>query len=160
MKKTLYPVTNIGSVSLLMIFIVLCLAVLSTLSLSGALSEYRYSQKIAQHQADYYNASGSASRVLKEIDRILCQAHAEYPDDYYRSAEQRLVLLEDVKTDLTSQSPSITYQIPVDDSQSLLVTLALNAPDELEQGYYRITSWQEISSSEWNGDDSLNLMTF
>ena len=81
MKKTLYPVTNIGSVSLLMIFIVLCLAVLSTLSLSGALSEYRYSQKIAQHQADYYNASGSASRVLKEIDRILCQAHAEHPDD-------------------------------------------------------------------------------
>ena len=97
---------------------------------------------------------------MKEIDRILCQAHAEHPDDYYRSAEQRLALLEDVKTDLTSQSPSITYQIPVDDSQSLLVTLALNAPDELEQGYYRITSWQEISSSEWNGDDSLNLMTF
>lgn len=160
MKKTLYPVTNIGSVSLLMIFIVLCLAVLSTLSLSGALSEYRYSQKVAQHQADYYSASGSASRVLKEIDRILYLAHTEHPEDYYRTAEQQLTLLEGVKADLLSQSPSITYQIPVDDSQSLRITLAVTSPDELEQGYYRITSWQEISSSEWNGDDTLNLMTF
>ena len=65
MKKTLYPITNTGSVSLLMIFIVLCLTILSTLSLSGALGEYQYSQKIAQHHADYYRASGSASRMLR-----------------------------------------------------------------------------------------------
>lgn len=160
MKKTLYPVTNLGSVSLLMVFIVLCLTVLSTLSLSGALSEYQYSRKLAQHHADYYRASGSACRMLKEIDRILDLAHTEHPDDYYRAASQELALLEGVEADLTSQSPSITYQIPVDDSQSLQITLALNAPDEPEQGYYRITAWQEIPSSEWNGDDSLNLMTF
>lgn len=160
MKKTVYPVTNTGSVSLLMIFIVLCLTVLSALSLSGALSEYQYSQKIAQHHADYYRASGSASKILKEIDQILALAHTEHPDDYYRAAEQQLARLEGVEIDLTSESPVVTYQIPVDDSQSLRVALALNAPDELEQGYYRITAWQEISSSEWNGDDSLNLMTF
>ena len=160
MKKTSYPVTNIGSVSLLMIFIILCLTVFSALSLSGALREYRYSQKIAQHQTDYYTASGSASRVLKEIDQILDQAHTDHPETYYEAAEQQLSLIEGVRTDLASESPSITYQIPIDDSQSLQVTLALNAPDELEQGYYRITAWQEIPSSEWNGDDSPNLMTF
>ena len=39
MKKTTHPIANIGSVSLLMIFIVLCLVVFSALSLSGTLSE-------------------------------------------------------------------------------------------------------------------------
>jgi len=160
MKKTLYPITNTGSVSLLMIFIVLCLTILSTLSLSGALGEYQYSQKIAQHHADYYRASGSASRMLRKIDQVLELAHTEHPDDYYSAAEQQLAQMEGLEIDLTAESPSITYQISVDDSQSLQITMALNAPDELDKGYYRITAWQEISSSGWNGDDSLNLMTF
>ena len=160
MKKTLYPITNTGSVSLLMIFIVLCLTILSTLSLSGALGEYQYSQKIAQHHADYYRASGSASRMLRKIDQVLELAHTEHPDDYYSAAEQQLTQMEGLEIDLTAESPAITYQMSVDDSQSLQITLALNAPDELDKGYYRITAWQEISSSGWNGDDSLNLMTF
>ena len=160
MKKTLYPITNTGSVSLLMIFIVLCLTILSTLSLSGALGEYQYSQKIAQHHADYYRASGSASRMLRKIDQVLELAHTEHPDDYYSTGVLQLAQMEGLEIDLTAESPSITYQISVDDSQSLQITLALNAPDELDKGYYRITAWQEISSSGWNGDDSLNLMTF
>ncbi len=160
MKKTSSPITNIGSVSLLMIFIVLCLAVFSTLSLSGSLSEYRYSQKIAQHHADYYNASASASRILREIDQILHLSYDEQTEQYYDTIEKQLALLDGVEADLISEPPSITYKIPIDDSQSLRIMLALNAPDELKKGYYRITAWQEIPSSEWNGDDSLNLMTF
>lgn len=46
-EKRSHPVTNIGSVSLLMTFVVLCLAIFAALSISGAISEYRYSQKIA-----------------------------------------------------------------------------------------------------------------
>lgn len=160
MKKTSYPVTNIGSVSLLMVFFVLCLAVFSALSLSGALSEYQYSQKIAQHHADYYKASGDASRILKQIDQTLEAAYAEPSGDYYRLAAEKLRLINGIEADMTSGTPVITYEIPVDDFQSLRITLALNAPDEPENGYYRITAWQEVPSSEWNGDDSLNLMTF
>ncbi len=102
MKKTLYPITNTGSVSLLMIFIVLCLTILSTLSLSGALGEYQYSQKIAQHHADYYRASGSASRMLRKIDQVLELAHTEHPDDYYSAAEQQLAQMEGLEIDLTA----------------------------------------------------------
>lgn len=160
MKKTSYPVANIGSVSLLMVFFVLCLVVFSALSLSGALSEYQYSQKIAQHHADYYKASGSASRILKQIDQALEAAYAEPSGDYYQLAAEKLRLINGMETDMTSGTPVITYEIPVDDFQSLRITLVLNAPDELKNGYYRITAWQEVPSSEWDGDDSLNLMTF
>ena len=65
MKRRSYPVTNIGSVSLLMIFIVLCLVAFSALSLSGAVSDRQYSQKIARHNTEYYEASAQATGILK-----------------------------------------------------------------------------------------------
>ena len=44
MNKRKFPVTNIGSVSLLMIFIVLCMVTLAALSLSTASGSYRFAQ--------------------------------------------------------------------------------------------------------------------
>ena len=160
MKKTTHPITNIGSVSLLMIFIVLCLVVFSALSLSGTLSEYRYSQKIARHNADYYLASGSASETLKQIDEALDAAYTAHPDDYRETAEAELARFGSVETDPDSRMPSVTYEVPIDDAQSLRVPLTLNTPAEMQKGYYRINSWQEVPASRWDGDDSLNLMTF
>lgn len=160
MKRRSYPITNIGSVSLLMIFIILCLVVFSSLSLSGAVSDHQYSQKIAQHNTEYYQASAQATRILREIDQILDNAYQKSPADYYTAAGDALAAMESLSTDFGAESPSITYEIPVGERQMLKVVLALNEPGQLEDGYYRITSWQEVPASTWNGDDSLNLMTF
>lgn len=160
MKRRSYPITNIGSVSLLMIFIILCLVVFSTLSLSGAVSDYQYSQKIARHNAEYYQASAQATRILREIDQILHNAYQKNPADYYTAAGDELTAMESLSTDLGAESPSITYEVPVGERQMLKVVLTLNEPGQLKDGYYRITSWQEVPASTWNGDDSLNLMTF
>lgn len=159
-ERHFYPVTNIGSVSLLMTFIVLCLAVLAALSLSGALAEYRYSQRIAQHNTDYYRAVDSATDMLRNIDGILENAYALDPDHYYETVKEQLSPIVHTDVDFSSELPSVTYEVPIDDRQSLRVVLVLNPPGQLEQEYYQITSWQEIPSSDWNGDDSLNLMTF
>lgn len=158
MKRRSYPITNIGSVSLLMIFIVLCLVVFSSLSLSGALSDHQYSLKIAQHNADYYQASSLATGILKEIDQVLHTAYAQDPEHYYTAAETELAAMESLTTDLGAESPSITYEVPVNDRQMLKVVLSLNEPGQTQDGYYRITSWQEVPASTWNGDDTLHLM--
>lgn len=159
-KQASVPVSNTGSVLLLTTFIVLCLSVFAALSLSGALTEYRYSQKLAQHGIDYYRASGLAADMLKNIDGILENAYALDPKHYYETAEEQLSPI--VHTDMKPEDgdPSVTCEIPISDTRSLKIVLALNPPERMEDGYYRITSWQEISSSEWNGNDSLNLMTF
>ena len=159
-KRRAYPVTNIGSVSLLMTFIVLCMAIFAALSLSGALTEYRYSQRIAQHNTDYYHASDQAVGMLKNIDGILKNAYEQDPDHYYETVEEQLSPIVHTDTDFTTEVPSVTYEVPIHDSQALKVVLVLNPPGQMEEGYYRITSWQETPSSRWNGDDSLNLMTF
>lgn len=159
-RESVHPFTNIGTVSLLMTFIVLCLVIFAALSISGALSEYRYSQRIAQHNVDYYSASSQASDMLRNIDGILKNAYELDPEHYYETAEEQLAPIVHVSADFTSETPSVTYETAIDDAQSLRVVLVLNPPGQMEEGYYRITSWQEVPSSEWNGDDSLNLMTF
>lgn len=160
MKKRSYPVTNIGSVSLLMTFIVLCLVIFATLALSGALSEYQYSRKIADYNADYYEASNTAMETLRDIDRILHDAYCASPEQYRRAVEEQLADLDTVTADFTGEEPTLTYQVPVNDTQTLHVVLTVNAAPETAGGYLRITAWQKVPASEWNGDESLELITF
>lgn len=159
MKQNSFPVTNIGSVSLLMTFIVLCLVTFSTLSLSGSVSEYHYSQKLAEHNTDYYNASNEATAVLMEIDDILHSAYTQDQSQYYLKACEQLERLDRITADFSKDIPTITYEVPVSESQVLRVALSLNRPDQVKEGYYRITSWKEAAASDWNGDDRLNLFT-
>ena len=71
MNKRKFPVTNIGSVSLLMIFIVLCMVTLAALSLSTASGSYRSAQTLAGHTTAYYRASNKAEKKLAETEKIL-----------------------------------------------------------------------------------------
>ena len=71
MNKRKFPVTNIGSVSLLMIFIVLCMVTLAALSLSTASGSYRSAQTLAGHTTAYYRASNKAEKKLAKTEKIL-----------------------------------------------------------------------------------------
>lgn len=77
MNKRKFPVTNIGSVSLLMIFIVLCMVTLAALSLSTASGSYRSAQTLAGHTTAYYRASNKAEKSLQR-QRRSCR-HAIIP---------------------------------------------------------------------------------
>lgn len=160
MKKHSYPVTNIGSVSLLMTFIVLCLVIFATLALSGALGEYQYSRKIADYNADYYEASNTAMETFREIDGILHDAYGASPENYSLVLEETLSGLEGVTADFTGAEPTLTYQVPVNDTQNLNVILTVSLSPAADEGYLRITAWQKVPAAEWNGDESVELITF
>ena len=86
MNKRKFPVTNIGSVSLLMIFIVLCMVTLAALSLSTASGSYRSAQTLAGHTTAYYRASNKAEKKLAETEKILqaCYHSSSDVDSYYQ----------------------------------------------------------------------------
>ena len=62
---------NIGSSSLLVIFLVLCLATFAILTLSSARSDHSFSERLAEHKKTYYEASAKAETVTAGIDEIL-----------------------------------------------------------------------------------------
>ncbi len=69
MKRTdnTYPGFQIGSSLLLVILTALCLIVFSALSLSAALRDLSYSEKVAEKTIAYYKADSVANYKLKAL---------------------------------------------------------------------------------------------
>lgn len=155
---------NIGSSSLLIIFLILCLASFAILSLSSAKSDYSFSEELAEHKTEYYNASSKASVILDKIDSILAEsaeANKAFGNNYKNDIT---TLLHETQIDditLTcrtiSNQLSVCYQIPVGQKQMLDVTLLVTDYTKSET-YYKIDTWQIISTDTWESDQKLNLM--
>ena len=72
--------TATGIPSLFLIFSVLCLAVLSLLTLGNSRSELSTARNSMQQTEDYYNACSQASTVISEIQTELTDAYQQATD--------------------------------------------------------------------------------
>lgn len=156
---------NIGSSSLLIVFLVLCLATFAILSLSSAKSDYTLSERLADHKSQYYEASAKAETVLGEIDAVL-EETASQKMDFHSSRYIKAVTEEFDNAQIEGASVScnfkedeliISYQIPAGEKQALDVELLVTDYTKNEN-YYEIKKWQINSTGTWEGDNSLNLM--
>lgn len=144
-KKTAsQPGFQIGTSYLLVIFIILCLVTFAALSLSSALRDRSYTQKVADHQTAYAEASSQASRQLADIDQALGQT------DPVTSLEA----LEDVTVSQQEDGLQIDYQIPVTDSQQLEITVIAD-PDAHTR---RVVRWKEAARSGWEEKTTLPVL--
>lgn len=135
---------NIGSSSLLIIFLILSLVTFAILSLSGAKSDYSFSQRLANHKTAYYEASNRAERILGQIDEAL--AANETLDGQQ---------LEGIA--IQAEEGIITFSVPMEENQALLVELEVNDYTK-DETYYTIKTWQIISTKAWEGDQSIQLL--
>ena len=62
---------NIGLTSLILIFIILCLATFSLLSLSSARGDQSLAARSARAVTEYYRADAEGEKWLKQADAIL-----------------------------------------------------------------------------------------
>lgn len=156
---------NIGSSSLLVIFLILCLATFAILSLSSAQSDYSFSQRLAKHRTEYYEASSKAERIVGEIDRILAQTAAEtdqtdHASAYIQAAETALNGAEidgiAVSCQTENEETIVSYQIPASGTQALQVALRVTDYREWDT-YYEIKTWQIVNTRTWEPDDTLEL---
>lgn len=154
---------NIGLSSLLVIFLVLCLTTFSLLSLSSAKSDYSQSRKLADHRSDYYSASSEAEITVSRIDSVLEDISAGYGSSNYKATlEKELEGLSADIVSLTLETSSdgnleISFEIPIDDRQSLAVKLRVTDP-AFENSYYEIAQWQITNTADRNIDDTVQLM--
>lgn len=153
---------NIGSSSLLVIFLILCLATFAILSLSSAQSDYSFSQRLAKHRTEYYEASSRAERIVGEIDRILAQTAAGTNDTaaYMQAAATALngIEIDDITVSCRAENEetTVSYQIPSGSSQALQVSLKVADYREWDT-YYEIKTWQMVNTRTWEPDDTLEL---
>lgn len=137
--------TTIGTSSLLVVFLVLCLATFAVLSLSGARNEAALAERCAERKSAYYQAVSQAERVLDTIDQSLAASEAEETD-----AAGALLSLNDGALSGTPLSPMsaedglprFSFSVPTGDSEILSVEFVL------QDSYYTLTCWQLVHTSD------------
>ena len=139
MKSKRYGV-NIGSSSILVIFVVVCLVSFAALSIVSANSDYRLTQKMADRQTLYYQACNDAYQTLSDIDATLCALYNSgiTQEEYYAQVGYEK-----------------SYAYPVSDIQSLQVVIQINYPNDDMEPFYEIQKWRIITTGTLDYDESL-----
>lgn len=141
--KTKTQSINVGSSSILMIFVTLCLICFASLSLISANSDYKLSQKFAQKTKAFYQASNEAEKSIASIDKTLSEASNLADENAY----------------FLSVGDSISFYIPINEQQSLYVNLLTQYPDSTQKMLYRIENYKVETLNPPDVDTSIKFFT-
>lgn len=155
MKKNGGTGVSTGGVSLLVIFVLLCLTAFAVLSLVSAQADRRMTERTADSVTNYYAADSAAEETLAAIRRSVEQSRAEQDGLSFAQRSARAV-----RADVpgVSAEPAdgggvvFSYDTPIDENRTLYVSVAAD-----DAGGYRITRWQTVFTGEWQPDSSLEL---
>ncbi len=138
---------SIGASSLILIFIVLCMATFGLLSLSSAQGDLKLARRNADAVKGYYEADNKGQKWLKDVDGVLMEEMGKGQDSAQCSLEikDRLGDLYDRETGL------ISTDIPMDRGRSLRIELVLMCGEKR----YEVKSWYVYNSEEYEIDTSM-----
>ncbi len=135
-----------GYLSLMMIFVMLCLTLLAALSLSAAENGRRFSEKSAEYTKEYYAADLAAKEKLAEIDAII----SKYEDygDFMLLAE--LDGMEGVEYIQTPQELEVSFLTAINERQSISCTVGFS------DGGFEVLSRRTVSTAE-EGEEPMGV---
>lgn len=128
-KKNTFLPANIGLSFMLVLFIILCMIILAVLSLSTALKDQHLSETHAKTVSQYYQANNLAQEKLAQIDNEILEGKVT--------------------------ASTLTFTIPIDETRALQVVLDIHPEKETR---YTIVSWNQISTADWNGTQTLPVL--
>lgn len=136
---------NIGSVSIIVIFAVLCLTVFSVLSLSTAVTERRLAERSAEAVTAYYAADLACAERADAIGEAL-KSGVSATEIAARAEEFGAELVA-----VTHEGTLLHLEQPVDGNQTLSAELLLSG------GELHIRSWNVIDTGSWEPDDTIRV---
>lgn len=143
MKKKTGMSISIGSSTMLLIFVVISLVSFSVLSLSSAITDRKFTEKIKQKNITYYEACNLAEEGLCAIATMLSQEYASCPDEAAYFAKV---------------SKGTTIVIPISDYQELQVDVTYLYPKNEGDSYYTIESYSLVNTNTPDLDEGLMLL--
>ncbi len=130
MNKNKFHGAHVGSASILLVFTVLSIISFATLTLVNSKADYNLSNKLANRQEAYYTACHEAYAFIAAIN-----------SGY----------------DYQSEDGIIMKSIPINDNQTLDITLSENTDIEATEDSYQyvVTQWQIVNHSDFDYDYTL-----
>lgn len=141
---------NVGTSSILIIFVVVCLVSFAALSIVSANSDYNLTQKMAEREKNYYSACSLAHNDLDEIDE---QLHV-FESEAKEINEYRKLCLKIPGYD--AETGLLTRVYPVSDIQSLVVVLRIKGM--AESCSYEILEWKLVVTEELEYNEKLPVL--
>lgn len=122
--------TATGIPSLFLIFSVLCLAVLSLLTLGNSRSELSTARNSMQQTEDYYNACSQASTVINEIQTELTDAYRQATDQKNYLALVGQFCKDHSELTFDEEKQTLLFAESLSDTQQLTVCLKVLYPEK------------------------------
>mgnify|MGYP000043134955 CR=1 FL=1 len=122
--------TATGIPSLFLIFSVLCLAVLSLLTLGNSRSELNTARNSMQQTEDYYNACSQASTVINEIQTELTDAYRQATDQKNYLALVGQFCKDHSELTFDEEKQTLLFAESLSDTQQLTVCLKVLYPEK------------------------------
>lgn len=142
---------NIGTSSLILIFIILCLTIFGLLSLSSAGSDWRLAQKNAESVKGYYEADGQGVEFVAMVAEVLARCgQAADEDEYLRLVKEELGSFYHEETRIAQTDIEMLY------GQMLHIELEISREEEAG---YRILAWNVYHSVDYEIDKSMPVWT-
>ena len=142
---------NVGTSSVLVAFVLLCLVTFAGLSFLSANSDYGLSKQTAEKTTDYYNAAAMADEQLVIIDDILKEVRAQNPDEgaFYAAAASRINDIPQYGWLEDGDRRLISFLVNMNDRQDLNVTLHVLYQQDQNASCFEITSYNVGINESW-----------
>ncbi len=136
---------GVGYVSLIMIFAVICLTVLASLSYQAARANDKLNEKSIAFTDSYYAADNRAKELLSKLDESAMTAYESgFFDESFADG------YENVNVRKTADGYEVSFVEPVNERLSLSVKISFS--DIPENGRYKIIEWKTVSVSDMSED--------
>lgn len=144
---------GVGYVTLIMLFAIICLTVLSVLSYQAARANEKLNEKSLSFTTEYYEADGRAKILLSELDNAALEAHKS--GFFSETFAELCGRYESVSVRNIPEGFSVSYTELINEKLKLSVSIVFfNAPLD---GRYRIDEWKTVSAEAEEDDASLGV---
>lgn len=163
MNKRQNIVNTVGVPSLFLIFAILCMVILSLLTLGVSRSDLHTSQQAMEQTTAYYEAGGQAADLCQSAELLLedFRTQAENEADYWEmvsecfSSDDAFEKIDAVFS-YDSSNRRLSIQAPVSDVQKLCVEADILYAHSPGDACLNILTWKAKASDSWNPDMSLH----
>lgn len=139
---------SIGSPTLILLFIIMCLVTFGMLSLSTAKSEWNLAERNALAVTEYYRADSEGEAFY----RMVSEKAAEVCEQSSDPEERRQLLTQELGEYYRPGQGFVTKEIAMERSQALYIELI---PRLEENGKLMISQWKVIQTEDYEIDDSM-----
>lgn len=142
---------NIGMISFMIVFIILCLVTFSVLSLVSAQSNLKMANRSIEHHQEYYQLSSKGEEALHKIDDYLYELYQKSSqENYFQKLDHLKAIIPDLHIYQHYIDLTITGQ-----SQKLYIQLEVLYPGNK---LYEVKAWEVQSKDEWNPDEKMEIL--